>query len=131
MKATIWEGDSEIEKKALTTQSGATWGLGRISHVSKGSTSYIYDTTAGSGTCAYIIDTGIYTAHPEFEGRATFLANYAGDGQNSDGNGHGTHVAGTIGSKTYGVAKKTKLYAVKVLDSSGSVRFDRPRYSSE
>lgn len=53
---------------------------------------------------------------------ATFLANYAGDGQNSDGNGHGTHVAGTIGSKTYGVAKKTKLYAVKVLDSSGSVR---------
>ena len=50
------------------------------------------------------------------------MANYAGDGQNADGNGHGTHVAGTIGSKTYGVAKKTKLYAVKVLDSSGSVR---------
>lgn len=67
-----------------------------------------------------MIDTGIYTAHPEFEGRATFLANYAGDGSNTDGNGHGTHVAGTIGSKTYGVAKKTKLYAVKVLDASGS-----------
>jgi len=50
------------------------------------------------------------------------LANFAGDGQNVDGNGHGTHVAGTIGSKTYGVAKKTKLYAIKVLDASGSVR---------
>jgi subtilisin family serine protease len=68
----------------------------------------------------YVIDTGIYTAHPEFEGRATFLANYAGDGQNTDGNGHGTHCAGTVGSKTYGVAKAAKLYAVKVLDASGS-----------
>lgn len=47
-------------------------------------------------------------------------ANFAGDGSNTDGNGHGTHVAGTIGSKTYGVSKKTELYAVKVLDSSGS-----------
>lgn len=55
----------------------------------------------------------------EFEGRATFLANYA-DSSNSDGNGHGTHVAGTVGSKTYGVAKKTQLYAVKVLNASGS-----------
>ncbi|KAJ4359577.1 uncharacterized protein N0V89_000132 [Didymosphaeria variabile] len=120
VKATVWEEDVALDKKALTTQTSATWGLGRISHVNKGSTSYIYDTTAGSGTCAYVIDTGIYTSHPEFEGRATFLANYAGDGSNTDGNGHGTHVAGTIGSKTYGVAKKTNLYAVKVLDSSGS-----------
>lgn len=56
----------------------------------------------------------------EFEGRATFGANFAGDGQNTDGNGHGTHVAGTIGSKTYGVAKKTSLIGVKVLDASGS-----------
>ncbi|KAJ4295281.1 hypothetical protein N0V90_007292 [Kalmusia sp. IMI 367209] len=120
VKATIWEEDTTLDKKAIVTQSGATWGLGRISHVDKGSTSYVYDDSAGANTCAYIIDTGIYTAHPEFEGRATFLANYAGDGSNTDGNGHGTHVAGTIGSKTYGVAKKTKLYAVKVLDSSGS-----------
>lgn len=68
-----------------------------------------------------MIDTGIETSHPEFEGRATFLTNFAGDGQNTDGNGHGTHVAGTIGSKTYGVAKKTKLYAIKVLKADGSV----------
>lgn len=121
MKITQWEEDVALEKKALTTQSGAPWGLGRISHVNKGSTSYVYDTTAGTDTCAYIIDTGIYTAHPDFGGRATFLANYAGDGSNTDGNGHGTHVAGTIGSNTYGIAKNTKLYAVKVLDASGSV----------
>jgi len=117
---TAFEDEALLEKKAYVTQSSATWGLARLSHVNKGSSSYTYDDSAGSGTCAYVIDTGIYTAHPEFEGRATFLANYAGDGQNSDGNGHGTHVAGTIGSKTYDVAKKTKLYAVKVLDSSGS-----------
>lgn len=55
----------------------------------------------------------------EFEGRAEWLGNYAGDNDNSDANGHGTHVAGTVGSKTYGVAKKTQLFAVKVLDANG------------
>jgi len=115
-------GESEpLQKKAYTTQSSSTWGLSRISHKARQSAlSYTYDTTAGAGTCVYVIDTGISTTHPEFEGRATFLANYAGDGSNTDGNGHGTHCAGTVGSKTYGVAKKTKLYAVKVLDASGS-----------
>ena len=110
-----------LEKKSYVTQSSATWGLGRISHVARGTSSYTYDSTAGAGTCSYVIDTGIVTTHPEFEGRATFLANYAGDGKNTDGNGHGTHCAGTIGSKSYGVAKKTTLYAIKVLDASGSV----------
>jgi subtilisin family serine protease len=113
-------GDVQLQARTYVTQSSATWGLGRISHVSAGTSTYVYDDSAGANTCAYVIDTGIYTTHSEFEGRATFLANYAGDGQNTDGNGHGTHVAGTIGSKTYGVAKKTKLYAVKVLDASGS-----------
>jgi len=55
----------------------------------------------------------------QFGGRATWLGNFV-DSANSDGNGHGTHVAGTIGASTYGVAKKTKLYAVKVLSASGS-----------
>ncbi|KAF2642619.1 subtilisin-like serine protease-like protein PR1A [Massarina eburnea CBS 473.64] len=115
-----FEDEEPLQKRTYVTQSSATWGLGRISHASTGSSSYTYDDSAGADTCAYVIDTGIYTAHTEFEGRATFLANYAGDGSNTDGNGHGTHVAGTIGSKTYGVAKKTKLYAVKVLNASGS-----------
>jgi subtilisin family serine protease len=110
----------ELVDRAYVTQTGAPWGLGRISHRAKGSTQYVYDDSAGTGTCSYIIDTGIYTAHPDFEGRATHLANYAGDGSTADGNGHGTHVAGTVGSKTYGVAKKTNLYAVKVLNAQGS-----------
>ena len=127
--ANLGETD-DLQKKAYVTQSSSTWGLARISHVNKGSSSYTYDSSAGTGTCSYVIDTGIYVAHPEFEGRATFLANFAGDGSNTDGNGHGTHVAGTIGSKTYGVAKQTKLYAVKVLDASGSVSC-RSRQSSK
>ncbi|KAI1641636.1 subtilisin-like protein [Daldinia loculata] len=113
------EQDAVMSINAYVTQSSAPWGIARLSHKTGSSSSYVYDSSAGADTCAYVIDTGIYTTHSEFEGRATFLANYA-DSSNSDGNGHGTHVAGTIGSKTYGVAKKTKLYAVKVLDSSGS-----------
>ena len=66
----------------------------------------------------YIIDTGIYVSHSEFGSRTSMGFTYFTS--NTDGNGHGTHVAGTIGSKTYGVAKKTKLFAVKVLDANGS-----------
>lgn len=114
-----------IEKEAIfrinayTTQTNAPWGIARISHRAAGSTSYVYDDSAGVGTCSYVIDTGIYTAHSQFGGRATFLYN-AVDSSNTDGNGHGTHVAGTIGATTYGVAKRTRLYAVKVLDANGS-----------
>lgn len=121
MKANL--GEIYFEKKTYVAQAPSTWGLARISNQDRGNTLYTYDDSAGSGTCVYVIDTGIATSHPEFEGRAAFLANFAGDGTNTDGNGHGTHCAGTIGSKTYGVAKKTQLYAVKVLDASGSVRY--------
>ncbi|KAI1401796.1 subtilisin-like protein [Hypoxylon fuscum] len=113
------EQDAIMRINAFVAQSSAPWGIARLSSAKTGSTTYNYDESAGEGTCSYVIDTGIYTAHAEFEGRATFLANYV-DSSNTDGNGHGTHVSGTIGSKTYGVAKKTKLYAVKVLDASGS-----------
>jgi subtilisin family serine protease len=68
---------------------------------------------------AYIIDTGIRTTHNEFGGRATFGANYA-NGQDEDCNGHGTHVAGTVGGSRYGVAKGVTLIAVKVLNCAGS-----------
>ncbi|KAF2020972.1 subtilisin-like serine protease-like protein PR1A [Aaosphaeria arxii CBS 175.79] len=115
--------DAEVHTQTWLSESGAPWGLGRISHEAKGSDTYVYDSTAGEGTCSYIIDTGIYVDHPEFEGRAEWLENFTGDGQDSDGAGHGTHVAGTVGSKTYGVAKKTKLLAVKVLDAGGSGTF--------
>ncbi|KAL1925465.1 uncharacterized protein VTP21DRAFT_348, partial [Calcarisporiella thermophila] len=74
---------------------------------------------AGEGTTSYVIDTGIDIQHPEFEGRASWGATFAKDGD-TDLNGQGTYTAGIIGSKTYGVAKKTKLVAVKVLDKSGA-----------
>lgn len=112
------EQDAIVSLSAYTTQSNAPWGLARISHRARGATGYTYDTSAGSGTCSYIVDTGIQANHPDFGGRATQLISYAGN--NADGNGHGTHVAGTIGSNTYGVAKRTTLLGVKVLSDSGS-----------
>ncbi|KAI1843039.1 hypothetical protein JX265_005181 [Neoarthrinium moseri] len=114
------EPDAKVSLNALVTQSDAPWGLARISHVEPGTTEYIYDESAGEGTYSYIIDTGIYTEHPDFEGRATWGANFVEGEENVDGHGHGTHVAGTTGSATYGVAKKTNLIAVKVLSSEGS-----------
>lgn len=104
----------------MTTQTGSTWGLGAISHRSGASTSYIYDTTAGQNTYAYVVDSGIIIAHNQFGGRATLGYNAVG-GTHTDTLGHGTHVAGTIGGSTYGVAKSTNLISVKVFQgSSGS-----------
>ncbi|TLD11864.1 hypothetical protein PspLS_11283 [Pyricularia sp. CBS 133598] len=104
---------------SITSQTDADWGLARLSSRTPNGTTYKYDSTAGTGTCAYVIDTGIMIGHSEFEGRATWAGNFV-DKNDTDGNGHGTHVAGTIGGVTYGVAKQTRLFAVKVLDSSGS-----------
>lgn len=115
----LFQKNNEISTGILS-QSNATWGLGRISHTQKGSSDYLYDSSAGEGTCAYIIDTGIYTEHADFEGRATFVKNFDKvDGTDADMFGHGTHVAGTIGSKTYGVAKKAKLFSIKVCNQNG------------
>jgi subtilisin family serine protease len=101
------------------TQSNATWGLDRIDQDNLPlNSTYTYSNT-GAGVRAYIIDTGIRTAHSEFGGRATFGVNYAG-GKNDDCHGHGTHVAGTVGGTTYGVAKAVRLIAVKVLNCAGS-----------
>jgi subtilisin family serine protease len=83
---------------------------------------YSYSTTAGNVT-AYVIDTGIRTTHSEFGGRAVWGTNTTGDGNNTDCNGHGTHVSGTIGGSTYGLAKAVHLVAVKVLDCAGSGSF--------
>nr|AAL75578.1 serine protease protn [Tolypocladium inflatum] len=108
-----------LEKKALATQHGAPWGLGTVSHRESGSTDYIHDTNSGLNTYAYVVDTGIRTTHTEFEGRAS-QAFTAFPGDTADTFGHGTHVAGTIGGKTYGVAKKAHLLAVKVFQGSSS-----------
>ncbi|KAA8648653.1 hypothetical protein EYZ11_013139 [Aspergillus tanneri] len=104
----------------LTTQKGAEWGLGSISHKGEQSTDYIYDTSAGEGGFGYVVDTGINVDHVEFEGRASLAYNAVG-GKHEDTVGHGTHVAGTIGGKTYGISKKAKLLSVKVFrGESGS-----------
>ena len=106
--------------QASATQTGATWGLDRIDQVSLPlNGSYTYDQT-GAGVTAYIIDTGINTAHADFGGRAVWGTNTTGDGRNSDCQGHGTHVVGTVGANTWGVAKGTRLVAVKVLGCNGT-----------
>jgi subtilisin family serine protease len=106
--------------EAYTTQTGATWGLDRIDqHALPLSTTYGYSNT-GSGVTAYIIDTGIRFTHGEFGGRATSGFDAVDGGSADDCNGHGTHVAGTVGGATYGVAKGVSLVAVRVLNCSGS-----------
>lgn len=107
--------------RASTTQPNATWGLDRIDQRALPlSTTYTY-TATGAGVKAYIIDTGIRYTHVEFGGRAIkgYDAVIPG-GPASDCNGHGTHVAGTTGGGTYGVAKSVTLVSVRVLTCVGT-----------
>jgi len=111
----------------LATQTNAPWGLqritqdGKLSNQNSGATTftYTYDDHAGEGVDVYVVDTGVYTQHSEFGGRARWGATFGGY-PDSDGHGHGTHCAGTIGSASYGVAKKASIIAVKVLSDQGS-----------
>ncbi|ADO75261.1 S8 family serine peptidase [Stigmatella aurantiaca] len=118
-----------IEQDAVvrisTDQANATWGLDRIdqSDLPLNST-YSYNLT-GAGVNAYIIDTGIRLTHTDFQGRAvTGFDAVTPGGTANDCNGHGTHVAGTVGGATYGVAKGVNLHAVRVLDCGGSGTYE-------
>jgi subtilisin family serine protease len=107
------------EAKALATQSNATWGIDRIDQRSGLSGTFNY-TNTGAGVKAYIIDTGIRFSHGEVSGRAQSGYDSIDGGSADDCNGHGTHVAGTTGGKTYGVAKGVTVVGVRVLDCGGS-----------
>ncbi len=114
------EQDGVVTK--ISTQSPATWGLDRIDQ--RGSAlnnTYTY-TEDGTGVSVYVVDTGILYGHVDFGGRAVFGYDAIGGLANpgSDCDGHGTHVAGTVGGATWGVAKNATLVAVRVLDCSGS-----------
>lgn len=111
------------EKCSGDTEKQAPWGLARISHretLNFGTFNrYQYSAGTGEGVDAYVIDTGCNIDHVDFEGRARFATTIPTDDEDEDGNGHGTHCAGTIAGKKYGVAKKANILCVKVLRSNG------------
>ncbi|WP_328906549.1 S8 family peptidase [Streptomyces sp. NBC_00234] len=118
--------DKVVQNKKFTinaTQDNPpSWGLDRIDQAeTAGDKAYTYPDAAGEGVTAYVIDTGVRVTHSDFEGRATSGFDAVDNDDNADdGNGHGTHVAGTIAGAAHGVAKKAKIVAVRVLDDSGS-----------
>ncbi|MFB8027049.1 MULTISPECIES: S8 family serine peptidase [unclassified Streptomyces] len=99
-----------------------SWGLDRIDQAeTAGDGAYSYPDAAGGDVTAYVIDTGVRVTHKDFEGRAASGFDAVdNDDDADDGNGHGTHVAGTIAGAAHGVAKKAKIVAVRVLDDAGS-----------
>ncbi len=116
------EKDKPVEAFSAGPRSGpaASWGLDRIDQRTLPLDSQISTSQNGFGVTAYIIDTGIRADHNEFGGRVTVGFDAVDDGQNTnDCNGHGTHVAGTVGGETYGVAPQVSLVAVRVLDCDG------------
>ncbi|KAF9172909.1 serine protease [Mortierella sp. AD011] len=118
------ERDQIVYTSEITTQNRAPWGLARISH-RKGLTlgtfnKYEHNPKGGNGVTVFVIDTGINIKHVEFEGRAEWGKTVPSGDPDTDDNGHGTHCAGTIASRAYGVSKKAKVVAVKVLRSNGS-----------
>lgn len=114
---------NEIQMKAYFLQRNPIWNLDRIDQRENTlNQKYYFDTNVGRNVNVYVIDSGIDISHPQFQGRAKWGINTV-DKVNTDCNKHGTHVAGSIGSSRYGVAKATNLVAVKVLDCNGGGSF--------
>lgn len=105
----------------LNPQPRASWGLDRIDQRSLPLNELYSYNNDGQGVNAYVIDTGIFTTHWEFDGRASAVYDaLEGEGNGIDCNGHGSHVAGIIGGRTFGVAKKVRLLGVRVLNCQGT-----------
>jgi subtilisin family serine protease len=117
--ATVVQNET-VELFTDTQPNPPSWGLDRIDQADLPlDSSFTYPAHAGEGVTAYILDTGIRYSHEDFGDRATFgFDAFGGDG--NDGNGHGTHVAGTVAGSSYGVAKAADLVSVKVLNDAGS-----------
>ncbi|MEU4359453.1 S8 family peptidase [Streptomyces virginiae] len=105
-----------------TQEKPPSWGLDRIDQAATaGDQKYTYPDGGGEGVTAYVIDTGVRISHKDFGGRAAHGFDAIDNDETADdGNGHGTHVAGTIAGTAHGVAKKAKIVAVRVLDDNGS-----------
>jgi subtilisin family serine protease len=113
--------DEASEEDTSVVQKNPTWGIDRIDQENLPLDNlYQYYGSAGEDVTAYVVDTGILLTHVDFEKRASFGFSSITNEANTDLNGHGTHVAGTIGGATWGVAKKVTLVAVKVLSGGGS-----------
>ncbi|KAH0593959.1 hypothetical protein MHUMG1_08282 [Metarhizium humberi] len=125
-----YDGVDYVEKNTwfstlgLVEQTNAPAGLQRLSEAApvgeqpkKGL--YVYDSSAGNGTTAYVVDSGCRTTHRDFEGRATTIANFVKGERATDANGHGTHVACTIAGAKFGVAKLATVKCVKVMNAEG------------
>jgi subtilisin family serine protease len=112
--------EQDATVRMADTQTGPVWGLDRIDQTSL-PLSKTYTYRSASNVTAYVLDTGIRISHSEFGGRARNGWDFIDkDSTAQDCHGHGTHVAGTVGGKTYGVAKDVKLVGVRVLDCRGS-----------
>lgn len=111
---------NDINELKKTQIHGMPWGLKKIIDSNMIQNDNKFPIFAGKNVEVYVIDTGIDINHPEFEGRARFGANFVENESDKDENGHGTHVAGIVGSRCCGVAKKTNIVSVKVLNKDGS-----------
>ncbi|GAA2082759.1 hypothetical protein GCM10009801_42740 [Streptomyces albiaxialis] len=117
--------DKVVQNQRFTitgTQSNPPWGLDRIDQAKTTlNKKYTYPAGAGAGATAYVLDTGVRIGHKDFGGRASYGFNaFDGSKKANDKQGHGTHVAGTVAGGKYGVAKKAKVVAVKILNDNGS-----------